>query len=253
MLTSTQLRVAWSPRCTGPWARVALNGSGVVSVRPAIVDAVKALNKILVKYNYRTRSGDTGAYNCRRIAGTSRYSLHAYGIALDINWTTNPYQRTLKTDMPRAMVSEIKALRTGNGRQVWGWGGDYSGSKDAMHYEIVCRPSDISTGIRGGVTSPVIIVPPVIQPPTPSPGTLEEEETMFIIKHPSGAMSRITGDYYWDYDGSDGENRAAMYDAKHTTPDGQPPDVRNVSDDEWNWLHQTRANWREELSRIRNR
>lgn len=102
--------------------------------------------------------------NCRKITGGTGYSLHAYGIALDICWNTNPYGPVLKTDMPPAMVDEILAIRTNNGQQVWGWGGNYRGNKDAMHFEIVCTPGDIRTGIGGGpgVSTP-IPAPPVDQ------------------------------------------------------------------------------------------
>ena len=57
--------------------------------RPRCVDAVHALDAVLREWSYETRSADTGAYNCRQITGGSGYSLHAYGIALDINWQSN--------------------------------------------------------------------------------------------------------------------------------------------------------------------
>lgn len=122
-----------------------------MSVRPDIIPAVAALDARLRAHNYRTRKADTGAYNCRKITGGSGYSLHAYGIALDINWQSNPYGPTLVTDMPAAMVADIKAIRTRNGKQVWRWGGDYAGNKDAMHFEIVCSPADLATGIAAPV------------------------------------------------------------------------------------------------------
>ena len=155
MLDTSALRTAWAPACTGPFVTKTLNGGGRVSVRPSIVGAVDALNRVLTKYGYKTRRGDTGAFNCRRITNGSGYSLHAYGIALDINWSSNPYSRTLKTDMPRPMVNEILGIRTNNGKQVWGWGGNYSTNKDAMHFEIVCRPRDLITGLRGTHAQPV--------------------------------------------------------------------------------------------------
>lgn len=152
MLTQSQIRSAWSPRCTGPWATVSLYGAGRVTVRSRIVPAVKALNTVLAAYKYSTRAADTGAYNCRLNTSGTAYSLHAYGIALDINWQSNPYSSTLRTDMLKygdgRMPHRICAIRTNNGRQVWNWGGFWSGSKDAMHYEIVCSPADISTGIN---------------------------------------------------------------------------------------------------------
>lgn len=149
-LTTTQLRAAWAPACRlqAP-ATITLHGGGRVHVDGRVVEAVRALDAILARHDYRTRRADTGAYNCRRITGGTGYSLHAYGIAIDINWTSNPYGKRLITDMPREMVAAIKALRTGNGRQVWRWGGDYTTNKDAMHYEIVCTPADLATGIRG--------------------------------------------------------------------------------------------------------
>lgn len=166
-LTTSQLRQAWAPHCTGPFTRVALFGEGAVSVRPAIVPAVEALSAILRKYNYKSRKADTGAYNCRQITGGTNYSLHAYGIAIDINWQANPYGKILVTDMPRAMVAEIKALRTNNGKQIWGWGGDYSGNKDAMHYEVVCSPADLKTGVKSSTVEPT---------PTPPNNNTGDEE-----------------------------------------------------------------------------
>lgn len=151
MPTTQEIRNWWSPACTGPFTRVELFGEGAVSVDHRIVGAVKALDQCLAAHSYATRKGDTGAYNCRKITGGSGYSLHAYGIALDINWQSNPYGANLVTDMPGAMVAAIKGIRTNNGKQVWRWGGDYSGNKDAMHYEIVCSPADIATGIAGSI------------------------------------------------------------------------------------------------------
>lgn len=147
MTTTTQLREWWAPPCEGPRQKVALHGEGMVSVRTSIVDAVHALNRCLIAFDYRTRKEDTGAYNCRQITGGTRYSLHAYGTALDLNWTTNPYGPRLVTDMPREMVAAIKAIRTRGGRQVWRWGGDYGGNKDAMHFEVCCHPADLEGGL----------------------------------------------------------------------------------------------------------
>lgn len=154
-LSTSQLRDAWSPPCnSGNFVTVNLHGEGRVTIDPRTLEAVNKLNDILIAWNYRTRSSDTGAYNCRKITGGSGYSLHAYGIALDLNWSTNPYGPTLVTDMPRGMCDEITALRTNNGCRVWEWGGNWSGNKDAMHYEIDCSPADLATGIVGGTRPP---------------------------------------------------------------------------------------------------
>ena len=173
MPTTSDLRRWWAPHCTGPWARLSLYGTGVVTVRAATVDAFLALDACLRKWNYQTERHHTGAYNCRRITGGTGYSLHAYGIAVDINWQDNPYGRRLITDMPPGMVADIEALRTGNGKRVFRWGGRYSGNKDAMHYEIFCSPADLATGIRGS-TTPL---------PKPEPPAQEDEPVAYLIRN----------------------------------------------------------------------
>jgi hypothetical protein len=96
---------------------------------------------------------DTGAYNCRQITGGTNYSLHAYGIAVDLNWSTNPYGRTLVTDMPIGMIEAIEGIRTAGGVQVWRWGGRYSNNKDAMHFEVVASPAELARGIQSQTTT----------------------------------------------------------------------------------------------------
>lgn len=147
--TTSQQRANWAPACAIDSVTVDLHGEGRVTVDRRVVPAVEALNRVLAAHGYETRRADTGAYNCRRITGGTGYSLHAYGIALDINWSTNPYGKRLVTDMPREMVDDILAITTVTGARVWEWGGDWSGNKDTMHYELDCAPADLASGIRG--------------------------------------------------------------------------------------------------------
>lgn len=153
MRSTAELRILWAPACTAPFARLNLYGEGVVTVDVLIVDAVKALNAVLIDWDYRTRRADTGAYNCRQITGGTNYSLHAYGIAVDLNWSTNPYGRTLVTDMPFGMIEAIEGIRTASGVQVWRWGGRYSNNKDAMHFEVVASPAELARGIQSQTTT----------------------------------------------------------------------------------------------------
>lgn len=150
-LSTAQARAAWSPACSTRRTTVRFFTGVQVTIDPRVVPAFAALDQILQRHGYRPRPGVTGAYVCRQITGGTGYSLHAYGTAIDINWDTNPYRADgrLITDMPAAMVAEITALRTVSGAPVWGWGGAYRSVKDAMHYEIVCTPADLATGIAG--------------------------------------------------------------------------------------------------------
>ena len=153
MRSTAELRILWAPACTAPFARLNLYGEGVVTVDVLIVDAVKALNAVLIDWDYRTRRADTGAYNCRQITGGTNYSLHSYGTAIDINWQTNPYGHHLITDMPIGMIEAIEGIRTAGGVQVWRWGGRYRGNKDAMHFEVVASPAELARGIQSQTTT----------------------------------------------------------------------------------------------------
>lgn len=200
-LSSTSTRRYWSPRCRGPWAVVTLYGGGRVYVRPAIVEATKALDAVLRSYNYKAYASQTGAYSCRPVAGTNSWSLHAYGIAIDINWRRNLYSYRLVTDMNLSMPADISRIRTNNGRQVWQWGG-YWRKKDAMHFQICCTPADLATGINWktvhGHSSGNIPKPPVVKPPPeptfPIHGDDEgDEEDMRLFKDHNGTHWILSG------------------------------------------------------------
>lgn len=212
MLTDAQLFHAWGGRCSGKSATVSLYGNGKVTVHPAIVPAVLALNVCLIVFNYATRAADTGAYVCRPKVGSKGWSAHAYKLALDLNWATNPFGPLLRTDMPPAMRAAIKAIRTNNGKQVWAWGGDWSGNKDAMHWQICCTPADLATGIDprtlpgGAAPAPA---PTPIPTPVPFPPAQSEEDDMLIFVSvnedpqqpgdmPKGAVVRLT-DTTWQW------------------------------------------------------
>jgi hypothetical protein len=186
MRSTAELRILWAPACTAPFARLNLYGEGVVTVDVLIVDAVKALNAVLIDWDYRTRRADTGAYNCRQITGGTNYSLHAYGIAVDLNWSTNPYGRTLVTDMPIGMIEAIEGIRTAGGVQVWRWGGRYSNNKDAMHFEVVASPAELARGIRSTTTTPTP------QPPNSEDLDMDEQRLREIVREETERGSNRT-------------------------------------------------------------
>jgi hypothetical protein len=124
-----------------------------ITVDRRTVPVWRAVEAIMAKHRYPIRKVDTGAYNCRQITGGSGYSLHAYGIAVDVNWSTNPYGPNLVTDMPPAMIREIEAIRPRNPifrtRPAVRWGGRYTSNKDAMHFEVVVPPAALGMGVTG--------------------------------------------------------------------------------------------------------
>lgn len=78
----------------------------------------------------------SGGYNKRLQRGsTTKWSNHSWGLAVDFNAATNPMRRPLRTDMPPGAAAKAKAL----GMR---WGGDYSGTPDPMHFEVVVSPGE---------------------------------------------------------------------------------------------------------------
>ena len=142
MASTSEMRAAWAPACdSGGMETISFGDAGArVTVDRLTVPIWRAVEAIFAKYRYTIRRSDTGAYNCRQITGGSGYSLHAYGIAVDVNWQSNPYGPNLVTNMPAGAIREIEALNV-NGQPVVRWGGRYSGNKDAMHFEVIVPPA----------------------------------------------------------------------------------------------------------------
>jgi hypothetical protein len=150
MRTTAQLRTEWAPACPDDSIiRLDFVPGVRVNVHRMATEAYEAMASVILAHRYAVRAADTGAYNCRTITGGSGHSLHAYGIALDINWNSNPYRADNKliTDMPPAMVQDILKIRTRTGKQVFRWGGNYRTVKDAMHYELVISPAEAAERI----------------------------------------------------------------------------------------------------------
>lgn len=97
--------------------------------------------------DFRSIEADnTSAFNCRFVEGTTRWSEHAYGRAIDVNPIENPYVSGGRTSH-RASVPYLDRSRRRPGMAVeggivvrafdaigWGWGGRWSGVKDYQHF-----------------------------------------------------------------------------------------------------------------------
>ncbi len=97
--------------------------------------------------DFRSIDADnTSAFNCRYVDGTTRWSEHAYGRAIDVNPIENPYVSGGSTSHPASrpyvdrsrrrpgMAYEGGALVHAFDRIGWGWGGRWSGAKDYQHF-----------------------------------------------------------------------------------------------------------------------
>jgi hypothetical protein len=100
--------------------------------------------------DYRSIEADnTSAFNCRTATGSTRWSNHAYGRAIDVNPIENPYVSG-GTSSHRASAPYLDRTRHRPGMAYeggvlvdafqsvgWGWGGSWSGSvRDYQHFSV---------------------------------------------------------------------------------------------------------------------
>lgn len=104
-------------------------------------DAAKLLAYVAVRFDkevsaLRTSNKpgfqDEGGYNFRKIDGSTKYSNHASGTAIDLNWQKFPMFRRNMTKKQVAACQTIVADCEGLIR----WGGDYTRAVDQMHFEV---------------------------------------------------------------------------------------------------------------------
>jgi hypothetical protein len=81
----------------------------------------------------------------RNVNNPSAWSLHAYGLACDLNSDVNANGTPAASLQGRRyalpmITHEIAA------RYCMQWGGDFRGTPDSMHLEIHCSPTQITKG-----------------------------------------------------------------------------------------------------------
>jgi hypothetical protein len=97
-------------------------------------------------------ANNTSGFNCRRVSGTSRWSEHAFGRAIDLNPLRNPYvtrsgRVSPPAGRPYASRARSAAGMIHDGDKVvrafaaagWKWGGRWSGARDYQHFSATGR------------------------------------------------------------------------------------------------------------------
>lgn len=95
---------------------------------------------------------NTSAFNCRGIPGSSEWSQHAYGRAIDVNPLLNPCVYASGVFEPRNAAPYLDRSRTDAGLlhngdpavrvftdRGWSWGGLWSSPLDYQHFELPSR------------------------------------------------------------------------------------------------------------------
>jgi hypothetical protein len=103
--------------------------------------------------DFRSIEADnTSAFNCRVVDGTSRWSEHAYGRAIDLNPIENPYVTSRGTTSHRRSRAFLRRSPYRTGMAVeggvvvrafaavgWSWGGRWAGARDYQHFSASGR------------------------------------------------------------------------------------------------------------------
>lgn len=143
MATSTQIRQWWAKyECdTLKYVRVAFPGDGrdwPLYVADQSAPVWRAVSQIMASEPYLFREVAGGTYNCRPP------SLHAYGLALDLNPKANPMKPPpLVYDYPESFITRMEGIRA-NGKPALKWGGRFPALNppDTMHWQIDVAPID---------------------------------------------------------------------------------------------------------------
>jgi hypothetical protein len=171
----------WGAPCTGARTTITLTNGVRLTVRSEIAELTRLIMNANIRQGYSYRQADTGAYNCRYISGTTVWSNHAWGLAIDENWQSNPFTYPLKTDRPAWEQQRWQ-------RYGFALGINYTGKKDAMHNEFMGTPAQAAQAlalaqreIGGG--APVPPPPPPPTDPAASLPTLSYGQTSEAVRH----------------------------------------------------------------------
>ncbi|HET6561770.1 MAG TPA: M15 family metallopeptidase [Marmoricola sp.] len=138
------------------------HAEAVVSVFRELYDAGWPVRRMRLVDDYRgdddlsMAADNTSAYNCRPVAGTDRWSDHAYGRAIDLNPVENPYvtgssfvpaegarfarlDRSAGTDVPPGVIRDAGVVVRAFARIGWEWGGHWSSAQDYQHFSASGR------------------------------------------------------------------------------------------------------------------
>ena len=130
----------WANEVLEVFARLYRRGFAIRRVR--LVDRFDADDRSSMRHD------NTSAFNCRYVAGTTTWSQHAYGRAIDINPVENPYVKG-DTILPPAGAAFLDRRNVRPGMVVAGdvvtrafaaegfrWGGQFSSLRDYQHFEL---------------------------------------------------------------------------------------------------------------------
>lgn len=150
-------------------------------------------------------AADDWGYSYRKNVNANNLSCHASGTAIDYNATRHPNGK--RGTFTAAQAKRIRDLLRVNYRGLIRWGGDFTGTPDEMHFEIIGNAAQIARLVQdvlrfGGAGGhlPAGQVPPPPAPPITSGGAragdgiLEKGDSGEAVK----TLQRVLNAWYPD-------------------------------------------------------
>lgn len=170
----------WGAPCSGGVVTLVRADGLRLPVRAELADLTSMLLDLTELGGYDVKPGQTWGRACRKIAGTSTWSNHAWGLAVDVNAPSNPYasadwhRRNARGTRPfgLAIVCDIPQTAI----EMWEahgfrFGGRYKSKPDPMHLEFMGTPADAAAHTRRLRAYLADHGQPAPQPPAPKPNT----------------------------------------------------------------------------------
>ncbi len=194
------------------------SGRVTLKVHPLLVDTFVGIASVFLAHGYAFEETAGGTLACRNITGAAAWrieeqircqcpkatTLHLHGLAIDINPSRNRYRKASgliqwgrQTDLPKALVLDVEAIKTKAGKKAVEWGGRWTNVKDAMHFENDLTRTELAVGINRstikGLAAYLDFAGGAPPPPT------DEEEQMLKRGDKGNAVGRIqTALIAWD-------------------------------------------------------
>ena len=119
-----------------------------VGIAPLVVEGLRRQELGIGGPAYVLDPKQCGGFNCRPISGTNSPSNHSGGLAIDLDWTWNPFKKGAKYKIPEWVW------------RMWEWLGFYWGGRyhDYMHIEYLQSP-EVARARIAELKGPVPVYP----------------------------------------------------------------------------------------------
>jgi hypothetical protein len=194
----------WGPPCSGRLVTLVRTDGLRLPVRAELAELTTMLLDLTeMGHGYDVLAGQTWGYSCRKISGTTVWSNHAWGLAVDINAPSNPYasadwhRRNARGTRPFGL--EVVCNIPEAALAMWETHGYRLGVKyvtkpDPMHVEFMGTPTQaayitarLRTFLHSGAQPPP---PPPAPKPAPTTADQLEERIMALPTLRRGATGQ---------------------------------------------------------------